>query len=84
MKLGDHRHQDDRAAHDGGHSGPLMNSDPDPYRPEHDLHFTGGRFTRVELDDGLACRFFGEKFRCLLGLEKIHAHSPAAAGSASR
>ncbi len=54
-----------------------------PARAEHDFHFAGRSFARVELQDRLARRFLGEIFGSLFPEEEVEGNASAAAGAAA-
>jgi hypothetical protein len=61
----------------------FVQQDAGPSRAENHFHFTGGGFTRVELKNRLAGRFFGEVFWILVSEEEIESDASAAAGAAA-
>src|SRR5260370_230325 len=56
-----------------------MQQNSGPSRTENNFHLTRGSFARVELQDRLPRRFFGEEFGILVSEEKFESDAPAAA-----
>ena len=61
----------------------FVQQDAGPAGTEHDFHFSGGSFARVELQDGLAGGFFRKIFGSFFAEEEIEGDASAAAGAAA-
>src|SRR5580658_8526362 len=60
-----------------------MQKNARPSGAEDNFHFSGGSFTGVELQDRLACGFFGEEFGILVAEEKVEGDAASATGGAA-
>ena len=54
-----------------------------PAGTKHNFHFTSRSFTSVELQNGLACRFFGEVLGSLFAEEEVQRNPSTTASAAT-